>query len=138
MISYTAQGVKMPRIRRRDVSSWIRRVAATYGKMVGEVGYCFVSDERILEVNKTYLQHDYFTDIITFDYSKANIINGDIFISLDTVRSNAEQYRRPYEEELRRVIIHGVLHLCGLEDKGRKKRQAMEEAEDKALGMYEE
>ncbi len=135
MISYNSENVKFPQIRRRDTSAWIRRVAATYGRRVGEVGYLFCDDEKILEVNREYLGHDYYTDIITFDYDEGDVINGDIVISLDTVRSNAEQLGKDYDEELHRVIIHGILHLCGQNDKGPGERQQMEDAEDRALGM---
>ena len=135
MITYSAEGVPMPAIRRRDTTRWIRRVAATYGKTVGEVGYLFCSDEKILEVNREYLQHDYFTDIITFDYCEGNQLNGDLVISLDTVASNAAAYGKDYDEELHRVIIHGILHLCGINDKGPGERAIMEAAEDKALAM---
>ena len=133
MITYHCDGVKMPALRKRDTSSWIRRVAATYGKRVGEIGYMFVSDERILQVNRNYLQHDYYTDIITFDYTEGDTVSGDIVISLDTVRSNAEKYGKSYDEELHRVIIHGILHLCGLHDKAPGEREQMEAAENKAL-----
>ena len=126
----------MPKIRRRDTSAWIKRVAAGYGRTVGEVGYLFCDDKKILEVNREYLGHDYYTDIITFDYDEGTEINGDIVISLDTVRSNAEKYGKTYDEELRRVIIHGILHLCGINDKGPGEREQMEAAEDKALAMY--
>ena len=135
MISYSTENVKMPAIRRRDTSAWIRRVAATYGKRVGEVGYLFCDDEKILEVNKEYLQHDYYTDIITFDYCEDDVLNGDIVISLDTVHSNAEKLGKDYDEELHRVIIHGILHLCGLNDKGPGEREQMEAAENQALAM---
>lgn len=135
MISYNAEGVKMPAIKRRENSAWVKAVAASYGKKVGEIAYIFVNDKKILDVNRQYLQHDYYTDIITFDYSDDDTISGDLFISLDTVRSNAEQIGTTYEQELRRVIIHGILHLCGINDKGPGKREKMEAAEDKALNM---
>ncbi|MBR0046905.1 MAG: rRNA maturation RNase YbeY [Bacteroidaceae bacterium] len=142
MISYTTDSVKMPSIRRRDTSAWIKAVAATYGKRVGDIGYIFCNDEKILEVNRQYLQHDYYTDIITFDYSddelltgKKDTISGDLFISLDTVRSNAEQQGTTYDEELHRVIIHGILHLCGINDKGPGEREIMEREENKALKL---
>ena len=142
MISYNVDGVKMPAIRRRDTSAWIKAVAATYGKRVGDIAYIFCDDEKILEVNRQYLKHDYYTYIITFDYcddalltGKKDTIAGDLFISLDTVRSNAEQQGTTYEEELHRVIIHGVLHLCGINDKGPGEREIMEAAENKALAM---
>ena len=138
MISYNTVNVKMPAIRRRDTSAWVKAVAASYGKKVGEIAYIFVDDEEILRVNREYLQHDYYTDIITFDYTEGDTISGDLFISLDTVRTNAEQYGKPYEEELHRVIIHGILHLCGINDKGPGEREIMEAAEDKALAMLGE
>ena len=135
MISYNAEGVAMPNIKRRATTAWIKAVAATYGKRVGEIGYLFVDDEHILDVNKQYLGHDYYTDIITFDYCEGDVLNGDLVISVDTVRSNAELFGRPYEEELHRVIIHGVLHLCGLNDKGPGERELMEDAENRALAL---
>ncbi len=125
----------MPKIRKRDTTAWIRRVAAQYGRKVGEVGYLFCDDEKILEVNREFLQHDYYTDIITFDYDEDDVINGDLVISLDTVRTNAEQFGKDYDEELYRVIIHGILHLCGINDKGPGEREIMEAAENKALAM---
>ena len=135
MITYSSENVKMPKIRKRDTSAWIKQVAASYGRKIGEVGYMFVDDEKILEVNNEYLGHDYYTDIITFDYDEDDIINGDLVISLDTVKSNAELFGKPYEEELFRVIIHGILHLCGINDKGPGEREIMEAAENKALEM---
>ena len=135
MITYNTENVKMPAIRKRDTTAWIRRVAATYQKKVGEVGYLFCDDEHILQVNREYLGHDYYTDIITFDYCEDDVLNGDLVISLDTVRSNAELFGKPYDEELHRVIIHGILHLCGINDKGPGEREIMEAEENKALGL---
>ena len=135
MITYQTDGVKMPSIKKRENNAWIKAVAACYGKKVGEVAYIFCSDERIIEVNNEYLQHNYYTDIITFDYSDEDTISGDIFISLDTVRSNAEQFEQEYEQELYRVVIHGILHLCGIDDKGPGEREIMENAENHALSM---
>lgn len=135
MITYQTEGTRMPDIKKRETTEWIKKVAATYGKKVGEIAYIFCSDEKILEVNRQYLEHDYYTDIITFDYTEGNRIGGDLFISLDTVRTNAELFNQPYERELYRVIIHGILHLCGINDKGPGEREIMEEAENKALEM---
>ena len=135
MITYNTDGVKMPQIKKRDTTAWIKAVAATHGKKVGEIGYLFVNDEKILEVNREYLGHDYYTDIITFDYNEDNVINGDLVISLDTVRTNAEEFGKEYDEELHRVIIHGILHLCGINDKGPGEREIMEAAENKALKL---
>ena len=135
MISYNVDGVRMPAIKRRENSAWVKAVAATYGKKVGDIAYIFVDDEKILEVNRQYLQHDYYTDIITFDYTEEDVISGDLFISLDTVHTNALQVGSTYEQELNRVIIHGILHLCGINDKGPGEREIMEAAEDRALKM---
>lgn len=135
MITYQTDGVKLPNIKKRDNNAWIKAVAAQYGKRVGDVAYIFCDDERILEVNREYLQHDYYTDIITFDYSEDDVISGDLFISLDTVRTNAEQFAQDYERELYRVIIHGILHLCGINDKRPGEREVMEAAENRALVM---
>ena len=133
MITYNTDGVKMPKIKRKDTTAWIKAVAQTYGRKVGEVGYMFVNDEKILEINNEYLGHDYYTDVITFDYDEGDVVNGDIVISLDTVRTNAEMFGKAYEDELYRVIIHGILHLCGLNDKGPGEREIMQKAENKAL-----
>ncbi len=138
MIIYEAEGVKFPNIKKRETTAWIRKVAASYGKKVGEIGYMFVDDDKILEVNNQFLGHDYYTDIITFDYCEDDIISGDIYISVDTVFTNADQFGRPYDEELHRVIIHGILHLCGINDKGPGEREIMEAAENKALAMRKE
>ncbi len=138
MVSYNVIDVKMPALSHRDTTAWVRRVAASYGKRVGEVAYVFCNDEKILEVNRQYLQHDYYTDIITFDYCEGDVLSGDLFISLDTVRSNAELFHKPYDEELHRVIIHGILHLVGINDKGPGEREIMEEAENKALALLHE
>ena len=135
MITFQTDGVKMPRINEQQIRNWVKAVAATYQKKVGEIGYLFCSDERILEVNRQFLQHDYYTDIITFDYCQGNRIAGDLVISLDTVRTNAEQFGAEYETELNRVIIHGILHLCGINDKGPGEREIMEAEENKALAL---
>lgn len=138
MISYNVIDIKMPDISHRETTAWVHAVAATYGKRVGEVAYIFCNDDKILEVNRQYLQHDYFTDIITFDYCEGDMISGDLFISLDTVRSNAELFNKTYDEELHRVIIHGILHLVGINDKGPGEREIMEAAENKALELLKE
>ncbi len=137
MISYFAEKTAMPKIKKREVSAWIKKVAEKHGFSVGDVSYIFCSDEHILEINKEYLQHDYYTDIITFDYTEKKCISGDIFISLDTVSSNAEKFNVSYENELYRVIIHGILHLCGINDKSPEEREVMEKYENEALKMKE-
>ena len=135
MISFQTENAKMPSINRTKVREWIKAVAAIYQKKVGDIAYIFCNDEKILEVNRQYLQHDYYTDIITFDYCEGNRLSGDLFISLDTVHSNAEMLHTDYNTELHRVIIHGVLHLCGINDKGPGEREIMEAAENRALGL---
>lgn len=133
MISYQTENVKMPHLRRRAVTAWLRSVAAGYGRKIGELAYIFCDDAKIIEVNRQYLGHDYYTDVITFDDDEGDVINGDIFISLDTVLSNSKKFHTAYEQELLRVIVHGVLHLCGINDKGPGEREIMEAAENKAL-----
>lgn len=128
----------MPKIARTLIRDWVKEVASRHHKRVGEISYIFCNDDKILEVNRQYLQHDYFTDIITFDYSEGDCVSGDLFISLDTVRSNAEQFGQSYDAELHRVIIHGVLHLCGIDDKGPGEREIMERHENEALRILDE
>ena len=126
----------MPALDERKVTRWIRSVAADYGFAVGNINYIFCSDERELEVNREFLNHDYYTDVITFDYSTASTLNGDIFISLDTVRSNAEMVGVSFDAELLRIIIHGVLHLTGQGDKTPETKAQMTEKEEKALAKW--
>ncbi len=136
MIQYIAEGVKLPVLQKQKINSWIKETAAHYSKKVGDIAYIFCSDERILEINKQYLNHDYFTDIITFDYCDGIIISGDIFISVDTVLSNSKEFEVSFETELLRILIHGVLHLCGQDDKTPELRAEMTEKEDLALKAY--
>lgn len=128
----------MPKIKKRETTAWIKAVVASYKRRLGDIGYMFVDDEKILEVNREYLGHDYYTDVITFDYDEDDVVSGDIVISLDTVRSNAELFGKEYDDELHRVIIHGILHLCGINDKGPGERKIMEAAENKALALLKE
>lgn len=134
-LNFIADGVDMPDVNRDSVAKWIGDVARSFGKSVGPLSYIFCNDAKILEVNIKYLGHDYYTDIITFDYSNSRRISGDMFISLDTVRSNSVLFKHDYREELLRVIIHGVLHLCGIDDKGPGQREIMEAHENKALAI---
>ncbi|MDR2680402.1 MAG: rRNA maturation RNase YbeY [Tannerella sp.] len=133
MILYNSDDIKMPCFPKRKISLWIKRIAEKHRKRVGEVSYIFCSDSKIMEINKSYLNHDYYTDIITFDYTENDLISGDIFISVDTVRSNAAKYGVVFDNELFRVIIHGILHLCGIDDKAPGARIIMEKHEDDAL-----
>ena len=133
MVKFIAEDIEMPALDERKVSRWIRAVAADYGFSVGQIHYIFCSDERELEVNRQFLGHDYYTDVITFDYTSGQTLNGDIFISLDTVRSNAETVGATFEQELLRIIIHGVLHLTGQGDKTPETKVQMTKKEELAL-----
>lgn len=136
MIEFSVQGVEMPDLDIGTISKWIEAVAASHSRRVGNLNYLFVNDEEILVANRQFVGHDYYTDIITFDYSHGDRISGDIMISLETVESNASKFGVPYFRELLRVIIHGVLHLVGINDKGPGERDIMEGAEDEALALY--
>ena len=136
-ISYHTERVKMPPIFRREVSECLQCVALSYGYSVGSLNYIFCDDKKILDVNIEFLGHNYYTDIITFDYSGAGVVNGDMYISLETVRSNSTIFKTTYESELLRVIVHGLLHLCGINDKGIGERKVMEAAEERALLLLE-
>lgn len=136
-ITFTTQSVGLPAIDQERVKAWIERVALAHGRMVGPVTYIFCDDDTIIDVNRRFLNHDYYTDVITFDNNIGRMIRGDIYISLETVRSNAELQNCPYNTELHRVIIHGILHLCGINDKGPGEREIMEMHEDNALAMLD-
>ena len=136
MISFIADSIEMPALDERKVTRWVKAVAAEYGFGVGNINYIFCSDERELEVNRQFLGHDYYTDVITFDYSTASTLNGDIFISLDTVRSNAEMVGVRFEDELLRILIHGVLHLTGQGDKTPETKVQMTAKEELALAKW--
>lgn len=135
-INYMTQGsAQMPRLNADAVQEWIVRVAERHGQRVGCLTYVFCDDEYILATNREFLGHDYYTDIISFDYTNSRHIAGDMVISLDTVASNAEMLGVDRDTELMRVIIHGVLHLCGINDKGPGEREIMEQHENEALAI---
>lgn len=134
----TDGSTKMPDIDIARLDKWIAAVAESHNRIIGPLTYIFCDDPKIIEVNRQYLNHDYFTDIITFDYSRGRMISGDMFISLDTVESNSVMVGATYQRELLRVIIHGVLHLCGINDKGSGEREIMESFENKALTLLDE
>lgn len=138
-IEWLTDGVTpMPDIDAPLLEKWIAAVAKTHNRIVGPLTYIFCDDPKIIEVNRQFLNHDYFTDIITFDYSRGRMVSGDMFISLDTVLSNSELVGATYQCELLRVIIHGVLHLCGINDKGPGEREIMENFENQALVLLDE
>ncbi|MEZ3558210.1 MAG: rRNA maturation RNase YbeY [Duncaniella sp.] len=128
----------MPDIDTEKLGRWVDEVARRHDRILGPLTYIFCDDEKIIEVNRQFLQHDYYTDIITFDYTRGRRISGDMFISLDTVATNAETVGADYATELRRVIVHGVLHLCGINDKGPGEREIMERHENEALALLEQ
>jgi len=132
-IVYEVADISFPKIKRRETSNWIKQVIKHFNKKPGNITYIFCSDEEILRINKLYLNHDYYTDIITFDYSEKDKLSGDLFISLETVKSNSIKYKTDFQEELNRVMIHGILHLCGYEDRTNNMKLKMREKEEEAL-----
>jgi len=137
-IQWLADGeTRLPELDYDLLERWLERVGENHGRMLGELSYLFCDDEKILQVNREFLNHDYYTDIITFDYCRGKLLRGDMVISLDTVATNAETVGAVYQRELLRVIVHGVLHLCGINDKGAGEREIMEAHEDEALCLYD-
>jgi rRNA maturation RNase YbeY len=116
--------------------SWVKNVISSEGKKTGEISFIFCDDEYLLEINQKYLDHDTYTDIISFDASVGSILNGDIFISTERVSENADSYEVEFSEELKRVIIHGVLHLCGYKDKTPDQEKLMREKEEEKMKMF--
>ena len=133
MITFQVENTEFPTINLQQVEQWIKSTAAQYGYAVGELNYIFCNDEKILAVNREFLQHDYYTDVITFDYTTRTRVNGDIYISLDTVATNAQQVGAPFLHELHRIIIHGLLHLTGQADKTPETKAQMTAKEEDAL-----
>ena len=137
MISYFFEDTKFQFNRRRLNNQWLRMVAVSEIRRIGDVNIIFCSDNYILDVNLKYLQHDYFTDIITFDYCENNILSGDLFISVDSVRENSVLYNTEFEDELNRVMVHGILHLIGYDDHTDEEKKVMREKENYYLAMRE-
>jgi len=133
VINYFNEDTKIPKFKRRLYSNWIKSIVNKYGYKLGEINYIFCSDKYILEINRQYLNHDYFTDIITFNYNNDKLISSDIYISIDTVAKNADYYHVNFENELNRVMIHGILHLLGFDDKSEDEKIVMRKKEDEAL-----
>lgn len=136
-VQWMAEGVDMPAIDTARLEVWLEKVAAAHGCILGPLSYLFCDDEKILEVNRQFLNHDYYTDIITFDYTRGRRVSGDMVISLDTVATNADGVGESYGRELHRVIVHGLLHLCGINDKGPGEREIMERHENEALSLLD-
>lgn len=135
MVSFQNDGVEMPQLDFTRISRWLVEVASDYNRRIGDLVYRFCTDKIILKTNIEFLNHDYYTDIITFDYTIGDRVGADILISLDTVKSNAEELGVDFNAELHRVIVHGLLHLCGFKDKTKEEREIMESAENAALKM---
>lgn len=137
MINYYSEDIKSPKLPRQLLNKWIKSIASKYDRRVGELAYIFCSDVKILEVNKQYLNHDYYTDIITFAYCEGKLLSGDMFIGLETVASNATKYNVSFNDELYRVLIHGVLHLCGQGDQTLEEETQMRAKEEEALMLLQ-
>lgn len=136
-ISFSVDCIDFDLQQKTKVKKWISETIKTYGKRVGDIGYLFSSDQNVLAANIQYLQHDTFTDIITFDYVEGDVISGDILISIDRVRDNAEKFSVTFDQELRRVIIHGIHHLLGQADKSDEDAAEMRRRENDSLLLWE-
>ena len=119
----------------KEKRDWLIRCIESEGKSAGEISFIFCSDEYLLQMNVDYLNHDTFTDVITFDYTEGENLSGDIFISIPRVKENASLFSIPYREELNRVMVHGILHLCGYKDKTAKQEKQMRSKEDEKLRL---
>lgn len=138
MITFHSEDIQFKINARRKYKAWINAVIHQNGLKTGDITYIFCSNPYILQINRQYLNHDYFTDIITFNYNENKTISGDIFVSIDTVRANAVEYKVSFEEELQRVMIHGVLHLIGFDDHSREDKMMMRQKETDALNIFHE
>lgn len=132
-ISFTSQYKTFKLLKSTSIKKWIETIIKKEKKKAGEIHYVFVDDEDLLKMNKQFLKHNTYTDIITFDYSEGRTINGDIFISIDRVKENASKFKADFNDELHRVLIHGVLHLCGYKDKTKKDAVLMRKMEENSL-----
>ena len=133
MIRFFNKDIKFTLTDKLLLKKWIKEVVSSYGNRAGDINIILCDDPSILEINNQFLGHDYYTDIITFDYTEENVINGELYISIDTVRANAQEYGQSFPDELHRVIIHGILHLCGLDDHCEEDIKEMREAENLSL-----
>ncbi len=135
-VHYFNEDVAFPKIKKRITTGWIKQVISIEEKRVGDISFIFCSDEYLLEVNRKYLNHDYFTDIITFDNVEGSLISGDIFVSVDRVKENSVEFATSFDNEIHRIIIHGVLHLLGYKDKVKKDKHLMTQKEDLYLKLF--
>lgn len=134
-ITFQTENTDLKLQNKKLLKNWIKQVITSFGYRVGDIAYLFTDDEKILKINREYLNHDYFTDIITFDYSTEGVIEGDIVISVDTVKSNSIELNTDFYEELYRVIIHGILHMVGFDDKTDEQKEKMRQEETKAINI---
>jgi probable rRNA maturation factor len=136
-ISFTTKNIRFVLKEKPRVSTWIERTVLMHHKFPGDIQYIFCDDAFLAEMNQQYLQHDTLTDIITFNYNSGHYISGDIFISIERIKENAVTYKTSTEEELHRVMVHGILHLCGFNDKSPKDKKIMQEKENEALQIFQ-
>ena len=134
-IQYFNEDVPLPKLKKRRTTNWIKNIIGAEEKICGDISFIFCSDEYLLEVNKKYLNHDYYTDIITFDYVSGRLMNGDIFISVDRLLENSKVFNTTFDNELSRILAHGVLHLLGYKDKNIKDKKMMTFKEDYYLKL---
>lgn len=135
MIDFVSEDVDLPLFSNSKILEWINKIIKNNNCTAGDITYIFCSDNYLLEINRKYLNHDYYTDIITFNYNENKLISGDIFISVDTVFKNSKEYHTNFEMELFRVMIHGILHLIGFEDQTDEQQDEMTRQEDQALRL---
>jgi len=136
-ILFVSEGVKKPKLKFKDISFWIKQIILNNNLIAGNITYIFCNDEYLLDINKRFLTHDYFTDIITFDYCAGNMISGDMYISVDRVKENCEVFNDSYENEILRVVVHGLLHLLGYKDSSDTERELIREMENKCILMFQ-
>lgn len=135
-ISYTYEGVKRPKLRYRMVSIWLKQVVLKFGCITGDLTYIFCDDEYLKEINSKYLNHDFYTDIVTFDYREGKVVSGDMFISINRVKENSELFKSDLKDEFLRVIVHGLLHLLEFVDSTDVERETMRRIENECIIMF--
>jgi len=135
MIRYYSEDIRFNLEGKLQNNRWLKVVAENESRKIGDISVVFCSDDYLLDVNRKYLQHDYYTDIITFDYCEGNVLSGDLFISVDSVRENASFFKTEFDEELHRVIVHGVLHLIGYDDHTDEDQKTMRSKENFYLDL---
>ena len=135
-IAFHSEKIRFKPGQRRRLKKWICRYIRLHSKIPGKLNFIFTSNDHLRKINREFLKHNHFTDVITFDYTEEKVITGDVFISIDQVRENACRYEVGFEEELRRVMIHGVLHLIGYEDRSCEEKEHMRKMEDDALNLW--